>query len=81
VKGDNSAENNLNKNKWLNPVSVQSTVFNNTFQNGNRKLICHKFVLDAEKDNGVLMFDKERLVEKLTEIISMVLTKKQELNA
>jgi len=38
-------------------------------------------VLDAEKDNEVLMFDKERLSEKITEIVTMVLTKKQELNA
>jgi len=65
----------------LNPVTVQSTIFNSSFEHGNKNLICHKFVLDAEKDNEVLMFDKERLSEKITEIVTMVLTKKQELNA
>lgn len=63
-------------------MTVQSTVFKQTLETHNKNLICHNFTLDAEKeDNGTLLFDKELLLEKLTEIINLVCAKKQELNA
>jgi len=49
------------------------------FTTNAKHLTCHKFILDAEKDEkDVLQFDKELLRDKLREIVNLISLKSEE---